>query len=217
MRVILLGAPGSGKGTQAAGLAQQLKVARISTGDIFRDEITKKTELGTRADEYVKSGRLVPDQLVLNMVFKRLDQSDCSGGFLLDGFPRTVDQAEGLNSYLAKKSLKIDYVFYLDVSEDVLIQRLSQRRHCPGCQMVYNLLTNPPQADSVCDRCGGKLISRGDDEPNTLKKRLMVYQELTSPLVAYYKASGHFAAIDGAKVAADVAQEIAGHLGGAKI
>ena len=213
MRVILLGAPGSGKGTQAARLAQRTQVQRISTGDIIREEIAQKTDLGVQVEELVKSGRLVSDRLVLNVVFNRLDQPSCQAGFVLDGFPRTVDQAQGLATYLEKKSLTINKVFYLEVHQDILLQRLAARRYCSGCQMVYNLLTNPPQGDSVCDQCGGKLVSRGDDEPITVKKRLVVYEELTSPLIAHYKAIGSLVVVDGACNAETISEELLKNLG----
>ncbi|MEK7287265.1 MAG: adenylate kinase, partial [Elusimicrobiota bacterium] len=196
MRIILLGAPGSGKGTQAARLAGRCAIPHVSTGDIFRDEIARKTELGRAADDYVKSGRLVPDHLVLKMVIARLERPDCVDGFLLDGFPRTIEQAKGLNDYLAKKGVRINFVFYLEGNAGALVERLSGRRYCPGCQTVYNVMTNLPKVEGVCDRCGGKLIIRSDDDAGTIRRRLMVYEDLTSPLVAYFKATESFLTVD---------------------
>ncbi|MBI2070878.1 MAG: adenylate kinase [Elusimicrobia bacterium] len=212
MRLILLGAPGSGKGTQSERLCAQLHVPHIATGDIFREEIAKKTDLGLQAEACVKSGRLVPDPLVLSMVFKRLEQPDCLNGFLLDGFPRNTEQAKELEVYLNRKGLRLDLVIYLEAAQDVIVGRLSGRRYCGKCQMVYNLVTNPPKADSVCDRCAGQLLARPDDEPVTVRKRLMVYEELTSPLIAYYKATASFIAVDASRSVDEVTQDTMRHL-----
>ncbi|MBI4668452.1 MAG: adenylate kinase [Elusimicrobia bacterium] len=212
MRIILLGAPGSGKGTQAVRLAGRFKIPHVSTGDIFRDEIARQTPLGLEVQECISSGRLVSDNLTLSVIFKRLERPDCADGFLLDGFPRTTAQAEGLSAYLDKKSLKLDRVFYLDVPEEVLVNRLSARRSCPGCQAVYNLVSNAPKTASVCDRCGGKLVGRADDEPNTVRKRLMVYQELTAPLIAYYKTAASFSGIDASRSVDEIVEQISAAL-----
>ena len=211
-----MGSPGSGKGTQAARIAERLKVDHVSTGDIFRDEIARQTDLGLQAEACVKSGRLVPDNLVLSMVLKRLDRPEGAGGFILDGFPRTIDQAQGLSSYLGKKVLKLNHVFYLDLPEDLSISRIAGRRYCLKCQMVYNIATNPSKVDSVCDRCSGKLVSRSDDEQTTFKKRLMVYQELTSPLIAYYKAAESFINVDATRSMDEITDQIFGRLNGGR-
>src|SRR3989338_2834407 len=179
MRVILLGPPGSGKGIQAQRLSQFSHIPHISTGDIFREEISKKTPLGQQAASYVSSGRLVPDPLVFKTVLLKLDQPAYSDGFLLDGFPRTVEQAEGLEEYLDKKGKKISQVFFLEVDPEALMRRLTSRRYCASCTRVYNLVSQPPQKEGFCDACSGKLILRVDDEPQTVRRRLAVYQDLT--------------------------------------
>lgn len=216
MRVILLGAPGSGKGTQAARLSERYGVPHISTGNIFRDEIAKRTELGLQANEYVASGRLVPDHLVLKMVQGRLERPDCVDGFLLDGFPRTIEQAQGLNEFLGRKGLKINTVFYLEGNVNALVDRLSGRRHCPGCQTVYNITANPPKSEGLCDRCGAKLVIRPDDESQTVRRRLMVYQELTSPLVAFFKATEMFVTVDAGRPMDEVTKMMSECLDGVK-
>ncbi|MBI4370602.1 MAG: adenylate kinase [Elusimicrobia bacterium] len=214
MRIILLGAPGSGKGTQAALFSQKLNVPHVATGNIFRDEISRKTDLGLQVESFVKSGRLVPDATVLEMVMRRLERPDCVDGFLLDGFPRTIDQARRLGDFLIKKDWKINRVFCLDINTEVLVTRLSERRQCSSCQVVYNLVTKPPRQSGACDHCGNKLIQRSDDEPNTVRKRLMVYQDLTSPLVAFYRATESFVMIQADRGVDEVTDQIAGHLNG---
>ena len=187
MNVVLLGAPGSGKGTQAKPLSERYKVPHISTGDIFRQEIAKKSELGLQVQEYVSSGRLVPDELVLTIVTQRLAQPDCAKGFLLDGFPRTVAQAEGLGDFLRAAGRPLEKVLYLKLDQNEVVRRLSSRRQCPKCSKVYNLLTQPPQQTGVCDVDGTALIHREDDRAETIEKRLRVYDDLTEPLISYYR------------------------------
>lgn len=211
-RFIFLGAPGSGKGVQAKRLCEKLSIPHISTGDIFREEISKKSPLGEQVQSYVSSGRLVPDKLVVQTVMQRLERPDCVNGFLLDGFPRTVDQAEELEKYLQKKSMKIDQVLYLQVETETLVQRLTGRRQCEKCSKVYNLVSQPPQKEGICDDCGGKLILRVDDEPNLVRRRLGVYQDLTEPLVVYYRARAVLADINGDKTPDDVSSQITGAL-----
>ena len=186
MNIVLLGAPGSGKGTQAQPLSVRYKTPHISTGDIFRQEMEKASPLGLKVQEYVNSGRLAPDELVLEVMTVRLSQPDCLNGFLLDGFPRTVNQAESLDAYLTNAKRPLDKVLYLSLSEAEVIRRLSSRRQCPKCGKVYNVLTKPPLTADVCDVDGGKLMQRDDDRPETIEKRLRVFNDLTEPLIAYY-------------------------------
>ena len=186
MNIVLLGAPGSGKGTQAQPLSVRYKTPHISTGDIFRQEMEKATPLGLKVQEYVNSGRLAPDELVLEVMTTRLSQPDCQKGFLLDGFPRTVNQAEALDGYLTSAKRPLDKVLYLSLSEAEVIRRLSSRRQCAKCGKVYNLLTKPPVKADACDVDAGALMQRDDDRPETIEKRLRVFNDLTEPLIAYY-------------------------------
>lgn len=186
MNIVLLGAPGSGKGTQAQPLSVRYKTPHISTGDIFRQEMEKATPLGLKVQEYVNSGRLAPDELVLEVMTTRLSQPDCQKGFLLDGFPRTVNQAEALDGYLTSAKRPLDKVLYLSLSEAEVIRRLSSRRQCAKCGKVYNLLTKPPVKADACDVDAGALMQRDDDRPETIEKRSRVFNDLTEPLIAYY-------------------------------
>ncbi len=186
MNIVLLGAPGSGKGTQAQPLSVRYKTPHISTGDIFRQEMEKATPLGLKVQEYVNSGRLAPDELVLEVMTTRLSQPDCQKGFLLDGFPRTVNQAEALDGYLTSAKRPLDKVLYLSLSEAEVVRRLSSRRQCAKCGKVYNLLTKPPVKADACDVDAGALMQRDDDRPETIEKRLRVFNDLTEPLIAYY-------------------------------
>lgn len=206
MNIILLGCPGSGKGTQAAQLCRSFGFVHLSTGDIFREEIGRKTPLGKRAAEYVNSGWLVPDAIVMEMVTARLNGE--KGQILFDGFPRTLEQAEALDAYLATADRKIDAVVFINVREEEVLRRLTGRRNCSKCGEVYNLSTNPPVKENVCDKCSGALIVRDDDTPATVTKRLMVYRDLTQPLVAYYRANHIFHEVDGARSPEEVAGEI---------
>jgi adenylate kinase len=186
MNIVLLGAPGSGKGTQAQPLSVRYKTPHISTGDIFREEMEQMTPLGMKVQEYVNSGRLVPDALVLEVMTQRLNQPDCEKGFLLDGFPRTVAQAESLDEYLRLAKRPLDKVLYLSLSEKEVIRRLSSRRQCVRCGKVYNLMTQPPQIADHCDVDSAGLFQRDDDRPETIEKRLRVFNDLTEPLISYY-------------------------------
>lgn len=197
--MILLGAPGSGKGTQAKRLTQAYGVPHISTGDIFREEIAKKSEVGVRVEEYVKSGRLVPDELTVEIISRRLARPDCAKGFFLDGFPRTVGQAESLDSHLSTIKHRLDRVVYLELSEPEVVARLSTRRQCAACGKIYNLASQPPKEADKCDADGGKLVQREDDKPETIRKRLAVFNDLTQPLIAYYKGQGLLATVDAAQ------------------
>jgi adenylate kinase len=199
--VILLGAPGSGKGTQSMRLASKFGFQHLATGDIFRSEIAQGTELGKKAQDYVKSGKLVPDSIVTEMVAARLDPK---GKYLLDGFPRNLDQAQSLDAILKKEGAAINLVGYLALPTAEAIRRMSSRRICSSCAEVYNTLSRPTKVEGVCDKCGGKVIQREDDTETTAAKRLMVFEDLTHPLVAYYKAEQVFHEIDAAQPPAQV-------------
>ena len=185
MKLVLLGPPGAGKGTQAVRLADHFGVPRISTGDILRRQVADKTELGRKAATYVRSGKLVPDALVIEMVRKRLHEKDAKKGFILDGFPRTREQAQALD-----KMVKVDRALLLFLDPEDLIKRSTGRRVCQDCESVYHLLMNPPKRPGFCDRCGGKLIVREDDKEETVRHRIQVYEDQTKPLVSYYKEKG---------------------------
>jgi adenylate kinase len=206
MIVILLGAPGAGKGTQSKMLAAKYGFKHLATGDIFRGEIAAKTPLGQKAQEYVKSGKLVPDNLVTEMVAGKLEFNGTQ--YLLDGFPRTLDQAQSLDKFLAPQKATINVVIYLNLPHAEAISRLSSRRVCSKCGEVYNITTRPPAAEGKCDACGGDVVQREDDSEATAKKRIMVFEDLTHPLVAYYKAEQVFHEVNAAqspeKVSADL-------------
>ena len=190
MRAVLLGPPGAGKGTQAVRLVEKYGVPQISTGDIFRANIKAGTELGKKAQEYTNSGRLVPDELVCDLVKDRLMQDDCKNGYLLDGFPRTIFQAEQLDKFLEEMGQKLDAVINFEVGNEVLIERLTGRRICKGCGAGYHVVNLPPKVEGVCDKCGGELEQRKDDSRETAENRLSVYEESTAPLIDYYRKSG---------------------------
>ncbi len=197
MLVILLGAPGAGKGTQAEMIVERYKLTHISTGDILRASIKKETELGKQAKDYLDKGELVPDEVVVKIVEERLKEPDCQAGALLDGFPRTVEQAKSLEEVLEGMQRKIDYVIYIEVTEDELISRLTGRRICRDCGATYHLKFNPPQVRNVCDQCGGELYQREDDSMETVKQRIKVYREQTEPLIEYYRRKSLLHAVDG--------------------
>ncbi len=187
MNLILLGPPGAGKGTQAELLIEKFNIPHISTGDIFRAAIKEGTKLGTEAKSYMDSGRLVPDEIVIGIVKERLLKRDCQNGFLLDGFPRTVPQADSLDGFLKNQAKKIDVVINIEVEDSVLLKRLTGRRVCRNCASVYHIETKPTKISGVCDHCGGEVYQRDDDTPETVSKRLKVYQEQTEPLINYYR------------------------------
>ena len=197
MKIIMLGAPGAGKGTQAKMLAAKYGIPHISTGDIFRMNIKNNTELGQKAKGYMDAGQLVPDELVVDLVVDRIKAQDCMKGFILDGFPRTIPQAEALDYALNNQNEKIDYAINVDVPDENIIKRMSGRRACVGCGATYHLVYNPTKQEGVCDSCGEKLILRDDDKPETVKKRLDVYHEQTQPLIDYYEAKGALLTVDG--------------------
>ncbi|MCK5306196.1 MAG: adenylate kinase [Candidatus Omnitrophica bacterium] len=187
MRIILLGPPGAGKGTQADILSDHYNIAHIATGDLLREEVDNDTALGQKAKEYMRKGELVPDSLVIKMVLKRLENPDTKNGFILDGFPRNINQARELSAGLKDKKIEIDLTVYLETSEEVIIKRLSGRRICRSCRAVYHIVNVPPKVEGVCDRCGGELYQRVDDNSQTIKKRLMVYEQETASLIDFYK------------------------------
>jgi adenylate kinase len=197
LRAVLLGPPGAGKGTQAVRLVEKYNIPHISTGDIFRKNIKEGTELGKKAQEYMNAGALVPDELVVDLVKDRLQQDDCKNGFLLDGFPRTIFQAEKLDEFLAEMGQKMDIVINLKVEKDSLIKRLTGRRVCKDCGASYHIINIPPKKDGVCDTCGGELMQRKDDNIETVENRINVYDDQTAPLIGYYKEAGSLVDFDG--------------------
>ena len=213
LRTILLGPPGAGKGTQAAKIVEKYGVPHISTGDIFRENIKKGTELGKKAQEYMNRGELVPDDLVIEIATTRLLEDDCRNGFLLDGFPRTVYQAEKLDEFLAARDSKIDKVLDIAVEKDELIARLTGRRVCTACGASFHVVNIPPKKEGVCDFCGGELIQRADDNLETVTNRIDVYEAQTMPLVEYYEKAGNLVHIDGSTGLENVFADIVSALG----
>jgi adenylate kinase len=197
VRIVLLGAPGAGKGTQAVRLSEFLDLPHISTGDLFRDAIKNKTQLGLRVKQYIDKGMLVPDEVVLGCIAKRLSEPDVRDGFILDGFPRTVPQAEGLGTVLHELGMSLDHVINIDSKESTLIKRLTGRRMCSGCGANYHILNSPPRIEGECDVCSGKLYTRSDDNEETARKRLGVYREQTEPLIKYYSDRDLLRTVDG--------------------
>ena len=213
LRAVLLGPPGAGKGTQAVKLVDKYQVPHISTGDIFRKNISEGTELGVKAKSYIDAGKLVPDELTCEIVTSRLLEDDCANGFLLDGFPRTILQADKLDQFLKENGMKLDIVINLSVPSEQIISRLSGRRICRSCGASYNIVTIPPKKEGVCDRCGGELYQRKDDAPETVASRLKTYDEQTAPLVDYYKNTGVLADFDGTKDAEAIFGDIVQTIG----
>ena len=197
MKIIMLGAPGAGKGTQAKKIAEKYQIPHISTGDIFRANIKNGTELGKKAKTYMDQGLLVPDELTVDLVIDRVAQDDCKNGYVLDGFPRNIPQAECLDAALAKRGEKVDFAIDVDVPDENIINRMSGRRACVGCGATYHVEFNPPKKEDICDTCGEKLILREDDKPETVQKRLTVYHDQTQPLIDYYKNQGILKSVDG--------------------
>lgn len=191
MIIIMLGAPGTGKGTIAGILTKELGIPQVSTGDIFRKHIKEQTELGKLAEKYISNGKLVPDDVTIGLVENRLKEPDVQNGIILDGFPRTVKQAEELDKMLEKDGKQVDLVVNLTTPEDEIIERIVNRRICPNCKAVYNLILNPPKQGGICDKCGEKLVQRKDDNKETVKQRFNSYIEQTSPLVDYYDKKGN--------------------------
>ncbi|MGN0318480.1 MAG: adenylate kinase [Lachnospira sp.] len=197
MKIIMLGAPGAGKGTQAKRIAAEYKIPHISTGDIFRANIKNNTELGQKAKTYMDKGELVPDELVVDLIMDRFKEADCANGYVLDGFPRTIPQAEALDKALKANGESVDFAVNVEVPDDNIINRMSGRRACVGCGATYHIQFNPTKVEGVCDTCGEKLILRDDDKPETVKNRLSVYHEQTQPLIDYYSSKGVLAEVDG--------------------
>ena len=211
--VVLLGPPGAGKGTQATGIAKKYNILHISTGDIFRANVKEGTPLGVKAKEYMDKGLLVPDELVCDLVEDRVTKDDCKNGYLLDGFPRTVFQAEHFDAFLAKNNQKLSCVIDIEVAEDILLPRMIGRRVCRQCGKPYHVTTMPPKTEGVCDVCGGEVYQRADDCEETVVNRFKVYSEQTSPLIEYYKKSGILGEINGAQDMDKVFQDICALLG----
>ena len=208
MKIIMLGAPGAGKGTQAKKIAGKYEIPHISTGDIFRANIKNGTELGKKAKTYMDQGLLVPDELVVDLVVDRVNQKDCENGYVLDGFPRTIPQAEALDKALTAMGQKLDYALNVDVPDENIVRRMSGRRACVSCGATYHLEYAPAKQEGVCDTCGGELILRDDDKPETVQKRLNVYHEQTQPLIDYYTKAGILKTVDGTKEIDQVFQTV---------
>lgn len=213
MKIIMLGAPGAGKGTQAKKIAEKYKIPHISTGDIFRANIKNGTELGNKAKTYMDQGLLVPDELVVDLVVDRVKQDDCKNGYVLDGFPRTIPQAEALDAALDAIGEKIDYAINVEVPDENIIRRMSGRRACVACGATYHLVHIPPKTEGICDTCGKELILRDDDKPETVEKRLNVYHDQTQPLIDYYTKKNVLVEVDGTVDMADVFAAIVKILG----
>lgn len=213
MRIVMLGAPGAGKGTQAINIAEKYQIPHISTGDMFRANIKEQTELGKKAKAYMDQGQLVPDSLTIEIVKDRLQKEDCKNGYVLDGFPRTIPQAEALTAVLAENGESIDYAINIDVPDEAIVTRMSGRRACTGCGATYHLVYNAPKQEGVCDTCGGKLSIRSDDEPATVQKRLDVYHKETQPMISYYEGQGVLKNVDGTQDMKQVFADITGILG----
>ncbi len=213
MKIIMLGAPGAGKGTQAKMIADKYKVPHISTGDIFRANIKNGTELGKKAKEFMDKGQLVPDELTVEILLDRVAQDDCKNGYVLDGFPRTIPQADVLDKELTKLGDKVDYAINVDVPDENIIRRMSGRRACLKCGATYHIEHIPPKQEGICDTCGSELVQRDDDKPETVKNRLTVYHEQTQPLIDYYTKKDILKTVDGTKDMQEVFNEITGILG----
>jgi adenylate kinase len=214
MRTILLGPPGAGKGTQAETIVKEFSIPHISTGDIFRSNIKEGTSLGKKAKEYMDQGLLVPDELTVELVKDRLLNDDCKNGFLLDGFPRTIAQADALEGALKSMNQHLDYVVNIEVDSSLLITRAVGRRVCKDCGQTYHMTFNKPSKEGICDKCGGELLQRKDDTEETVSKRISVYQEQTAPLIEYYSNKGILLNVNGEKPIAEVGKDIVAKLRG---
>ena len=203
MRIVLLGAPGSGKGTVAKELVKDLGFPQISTGDMLRAALVKKTDLGLKAKKFMDAGELVPDDVVIGLIDERVQHGDCRNGFILDGFPRTIAQAEALETIT-----HVDKVINLLVSDDLIIGRLSTRRSCKDCGAIFNLVTLPPKVDGICDKCGGALFQRNDDKEEAIKNRLVVYNKQTAPLIGFYKGKGLLSDVDSARSPGEIVADV---------
>ena len=208
MKIIMLGAPGAGKGTQAIKIADKYDIPHISTGDIFRANIKGGTELGQKAKSYIDKGELVPDEVTIGMLLDRIAQDDCKNGYVLDGFPRTIPQAESLTEALKSQGDQIDFALNIDVPDEAIIERMSGRRACPKCGATYHIVYAAPKTENICDKCGTELIIRSDDKPETVKDRLNVYHQQTEPLIAYYKTAGVLREVDGTQELPKVFEDV---------
>lgn len=213
MKIIMLGAPGAGKGTQAKKIAEKYTVPHISTGDIFRANIKEGTELGLKAKQFMDQGLLVPDEVTIGMLLDRIHQEDCKNGYVLDGFPRTIPQAESLTEALAGMGEAIDYAIDVDVPDENIVNRMAGRRACLKCGATYHVEFAPPKKEGICDVCGSELVLRDDDKPETVQKRLSVYHEQTQPLIDYYKEKGVLHSVDGTQAMDAVFESITEILG----
>ena len=213
MKIIMLGAPGAGKGTQAKQIADKYKIPHISTGDIFRANIKNNTELGQKAKQYMDQGLLVPDELTCDLVMDRIKQDDCKNGFILDGFPRTIPQEEALDAALDKINEKMDYAINVDVPDENIVNRMGGRRCCLNCGATYHVVTIPTKVEGICDRCGSPVVLRDDDKPETVQKRLTVYHDQTQPLIDYYEKQSILKTVDGTKSMEAVFDDITAILG----
>jgi len=212
MRVIFLGPPGGGKGTQADFIAKKYEIPKLATGDLLRESVAKETSLGKEAKGYMNRGELVPDAVVIGLVEEKLASPECQKGFLLDGFPRTVTQADQLSTFLESTGEGLDHVVYFSLSKNEIIRRISGRRSCPECKAVYHLESVPPKQEGICDACGKSLVQRNDDKPETIESRLGVYQEQTAPLIEYYKTRNILRELDGAGLVPAVQDRLVGLL-----
>ncbi|HCG60609.1 MAG TPA: adenylate kinase [Lachnospiraceae bacterium] len=208
MKIVMLGAPGAGKGTQADMIAQKYDIPHISTGDIFRANLKNGTELGLKAKTYMDAGQLVPDELTCDLVVDRIAQDDCAKGYILDGFPRTIPQAEFFTAALAARNERVDYAIDVEVPDENIVNRMSGRRACPACGATYHMVYIPPKQEGVCDNCGAALIQRNDDKPETVLNRLKVYHDQTQPLIDYYTEMGVLKGVDGTKDMKEVFADI---------
>ena len=208
MKIVMLGAPGAGKGTQAIKIADKYDIPHISTGDIFRANIKGGTELGQKAKSYIDKGELVPDEVTIGMLLDRIAQDDCKNGYVLDGFPRTIPQAESLTEALKSQGDRIDFALNIDVPDEAIIKRMSGRRACPKCGATYHIVYAAPKTENICDKCGTELIIRSDDKPETVKDRLNVYHLQTEPLIAYYKTAGVLREVDGTQELPKVFEDV---------
>ena len=213
MKIVMLGAPGAGKGTQAKKIAGKYGIPHVSTGDIFRANIKNGTKLGMQAKAYMDAGNLVPDEITIGMLLDRIHQEDCEKGYVLDGFPRTIPQAESLTAALKERGESIDYAIDVDVPDENIIRRMSGRRACLSCGATYHIVYNAPKKEGVCDQCGEPLVLRDDDKPETVQNRLNVYHRQTQPLIDYYKKEGVLAQVDGTQDMDKVFQDIVKILG----
>ncbi|MBO6260475.1 MAG: adenylate kinase [Lachnospiraceae bacterium] len=213
MKIVMLGAPGAGKGTQAKMIAEKYSIPHVSTGDIFRANIKNGTELGKEAKSYMDKGELVPDELTVRILLDRVAQDDCKNGYVLDGFPRTIPQAEVLDAELTKMGDKIDFAINVEVPDENIVRRMSGRRACLKCGATYHIVHIPPVKEGICDKCGSELVLRDDDKEETVKNRLAVYHEQTQPLIDFYDKKGVLKEVDGTVDSKDVFAAITGILG----